>query len=367
MAIYIFLIIILIILSFIGIYCIHGAKRKVQLQRYFLILSFFLLGMVMCLRSAQVGSDTSTYCRIYGEIARTSSIMDAFQVLPLSAPVYILFDFILSRFFSSEQTIIIATSLIICYMMFKTIKDYSQKWLHSLLLFVLLTVYFQAFNGARQMLAVVFAVYAFWILAGNLKSVKGWLIYLIAIGIHNTAIIFLVAIFGIWLADRSKNNKTLFIKTAVLSVVSTLFLGAGVALVIMIFPRYLMYVNGINPESVLVDTGGGRIALLYIFELLIVLAYVFVSRKSKVFSEKKALPALVFCCICGMVFAGNTLIQRLLWYYEALFVIAIPNMLVTIDKKNRFIIWFFMVLVLSIYSVWFLLENKGNMVPYSFF
>lgn len=351
--------------------CRINGKSSAETQKKILIISFILLALPMCLRSYNVGTDTYAYSSIYESIARKRTIIEAFKVKKLSAPIYVIYSYILSRLFTFRQAIILTTSLIICYMMYISIKKSSKNYAQSVLLFVLLTLYYEAFNGARQMLSVVFALYAFLILVDDLRSLKGWTIYLISIGIHNIAIFFIFAIIGIRLGEKSKNNKRLLVTSALLTVISTLFFKGGINLVVRYLPRYVMYINGANPESILVDTGGGRIAFFYLLELAVIVSYVIFSiankKNDKKYSENKVIPALVFCCICGIVFARNTLIQRLLWYYEALFVTAIPNMLLTLKKRKRTLVWIIMISGLFVYTIRFLVENKGNIIPYYFF
>lgn len=349
-------------------------NNSIKVERYkkrnaYLIVSFLLLGLLMALRDYHVGADTANYSYIYERIANTYSLNQAFTVVPLSAPVYIFFIFLLSRVFAYRQAMIIACSIIICYGMYVSIKRSSKKYSYSVMLFVLLTLYFEAFNGARQMISVVLAINAYWYLKDNFKSIRGWLLYVIAIGVHNIAIFFAIAFIGVLIATKEKNTKKLVLKMITLSFISTFAFGYGIELVTRYFPRYLMYVQGDNPESIFQSTGGGRIALLYLFELIIIILYVALLNGKSLeinIDEKKDLPALLFCCICGVVFARNTLIQRLLWYYQAMFVTSIPNMILSFKPNNRRIVWGGIVVVLFIYMLFFLVENKGNICPYRF-
>ena len=104
MILYIGQIIVLTLFSIYGNYGVNSRKPGKRTQVALLSFSFIMLGFAMCMRSNLIGSDTSTYSRIYEKIAGTTSISQAFKVSHLSAPVYVLFVFALSRFLSPLES-----------------------------------------------------------------------------------------------------------------------------------------------------------------------------------------------------------------------------------------------------------------------
>lgn len=354
--------------------CSEISMQKNKDAKMFLLIEMVALWFIMAFRSKYIGSDTYNYSFMFSRISESQSFLDAMRVSNISAPIYVGYAYVLGKIFSAEQWIIICNSLVICSFLFLVIRKRSRNYSQSVLLYVFLTLYYESLNGARQMMAVAIGLYAFFLLVDNIKSKKGWILLVVSIGVHNTAIFLGVALLGIYIAKRATNKKKLFIRSILISILIILSFNLALLLVSKYLPRYSMYMDGSNPVSILQESGSGRIAYLYILEFGVMILCYFNKKSDSNLNNEQCLPyeyfyipSLIFCVICGVVFSKNVLITRLLWYYQIMFIVYFPNALVSLSKKNRFVISSILMGALFLFSLLFLKENKGNVVPYQFF
>ena len=210
MAVYLIEIVMIVALSPLARCRISVIKNRKEFKGndVYLFLVFFMLGLVMALRAKSVGTDTFTYYIINQKIRNSYSFEDALKSSTLSsAPLYVLYSYVLSHMFDSNQMILMLNSLIICVGFYRFIKKTSTNYIYSSLLFMLLTLYFESMNGMRQFVAIALALNAFLFLKDDMKSIKGWLIYIGAVLIHTTAIAFLVAIAGMMFVKKNEKYR----------------------------------------------------------------------------------------------------------------------------------------------------------------
>ncbi|WP_349946253.1 EpsG family protein [Lacrimispora sp. BS-2] len=341
--------------------------RGIQL---YLFLMFTMFTFLMSLRALSVGVDTAPYSRIYGIIINSGSYKNALTRAPLSAPIYILICKILGSFSSNPQILIVFSSLFVNTGLFVFIMRVSDDVVMSTFCWMGLALFYCSMNGNRQCMALVLVLNALVYLTHNIKSIKGWILVLIALGIHSTCLISLVAIAGIIIANKLKENQLIFIVSAIGSVMASILLNKIIPLFLRLFPRYSMYVTGESPFSIFVSNGGGRIVLVYIFLLGICIVWLLTNKNSNISLDvfhSKMFPAVIFCSFFGILNCKNELINRMLWFYIAIFISFIPASL----KKYRGIVKFALqtgiIVVLGAYSIFSLLENHNGVVPYTFF
>lgn len=344
------------------------SKKSVSGKLLYLILVFGFLGVVMALRAPSIGSDTNSYCNMFKNIAAAASFQQANQNANITAPVYVGYAYLISRLTNNPQIITIINSLIITVGMSCFIYRASSNVIYSSFLYIGFTLYYESMNGARQFIAVVLALNAFVFLVESIKSKRGWILFLLALGIHNTAAIFLIAIAGIEFAKHCK--KKMFL----ISIIASLVLSQGFFLLLPIFlrcfPYYKMYVDGSNPASILANSGKGRIICVYILLAVVVLLYYLTIKgikKPETTFNYYSLPAVAFCVVVGIIFSRNILVNRLLWFFVSLFIVFIPDTFKCYNKKYRQILYGVTTLSLLVYSIIQLVENQSGIVPYRLF
>lgn len=367
MEIYLLILTYLICLSAIKRYSIKIFEKHFSSSELYVFLSFLMLFFIMGFRAPEIGTDTSVYYNMYINIINSTSLADAINVSKINAPIYVAYAYMLGKIFTNPQIITICNSLVICIFISRFILKSSSNVVYSTWLYFLLAIFFECFNGARQYMAVAIALNSFLYFANdNISSKRGWTLFFVALGIHNTTIIFLFAIFGIYLVKKYRKINKIIIYSTLASTISLVSVYILIDLVLYIFPYYAMYVNGSNSASILNSSGSGRIILLYIFFTLNFL--VCYMKKEKIPERLKMyIPSILFLNIFGIVFANNVLINRLLWFYSAFMISFIPNSIKLYNKNQRIIIYVCIFLVLFIYCFMNLYEDKSGIIPYKFY
>lgn len=345
-------------------------KHKVEGKKVYTVVIFILFSFIMAFRAISVGVDTSPYSRIYAIIGSSGSLRSAFAHAPLSAPVYVIFCWLLYHISPDPQLLTIVSSLFVTIGLFKFIEKASDDIVISCNCWIGLTMLYASMNGNRQFMALVLILNAFYYLSETFKSKKGWVLVALAVGIHSTAVFSLIALLGVILAKKLKENGIIFIVSVVISAVLSFGFSRILPIVIRFLPRYAMYTTGTSAYNILVSSGGGRIILLYIFLLAITILWIANDRKSSIETDSfntKMLPAVIFGSVFGIFNARNELINRMLWFYIAFFITFIPSTTKKYHGLLRMVITYGVVIVLYLYSFISLMENQNGVVPYMFF
>ena len=124
---------------------------------------------------------------------------------------------------------------------------------------MLLTLYFESMNGMRQFVAIALALNAFLFLKDDMKSIKGWLIYIGAVLIHTTAIAFLVAIAGMMFVKKTKNIDKIIATTIAICIGAAVGMRVIVNFVVRIAPQLAQYIDGKNNAQFFNNNGSGRV------------------------------------------------------------------------------------------------------------
>jgi hypothetical protein len=206
-------------------------------------------------------------------------------------------------------------------------------------------------------MALVLALNAILYLSNDMKSFKGWVLWIAAVFIHVTTIFTVPVILSILFSNKIKQKKVLFGISFIIGIVASFTYQIFVYLILKFVPGYAMYISSNATYNIFGGTGGGRIALLYIFLLLVVYLFI-ISEESESFSNL-IMPALTFGLVFGIVNCRNELVNRMLWYYLALFLPFIPAV-----TKNSKLTKVGILSILVIYSIISLLENQNGIVPY---
>lgn len=363
----------ILVVAFSAIYSLKfkvSNNHKASGKKVYTILVFLTFTFIMALRANTVGVDTALYSRIYVIIGQSRSLGGAIARAPLSAPVYVCFCWLLYHISSNPQLLTVASSLMVTIGLFKYIEKVSDNIVISSNCCIGLTLLYASMNSNRQFMALVLVLNAFYYLSENLASKKGWILIIIAIGIHATAIFSLVALLGVVLANKLKENKLIFGASAIISVMISFGFSRIVPFVTRFIPRYEMYTSGASTYNILVSRGGGRIVLLYLFLFSIVVLWTINDHQGNLEQDAfntRMLPAVVFGSVFGIFNCRNELINRMLWFYIALFITFIPSTIKKYHGNLKRLITYGIIIVLYSYSFISLLENQNGIVPYRFF
>lgn len=222
--------------------------------------------------------------------------------------------------------------------------------------------FFASMNIMKQYTATAIVIHAYLCFRNNIMSLKGWLLYIIALGIHSSCIFFLPAIFFSRMAEKTSVKKMTLI-TCLSAVVIGCLIAYGINLFTSIFAAYEIY--GQSEEVLTRHETGGRILLYYAFLLGHAVLYALRAWRKK--TSDRDYPNVIFGMIIAMLFSRNDLIARMIRYYEISCLTFIPAVFSMYPKGERRLLYCLCFIALFIYSTLYLLENKSLVVPYRLF
>lgn len=370
MAIYIATIILSIILVPLAKKRIKIKGKKIQGQDIYLTIMIIVFTMIAGLRGNSVGSDTQPYIWTFNRIGNYQSLIDAIKAEPSSGIGYIILNRIIHLISDYSQFHVFVEASIINIGIAAFIKKTSKSYYLPVILYIGTTLMFFSMNGTKQSISIVLCANALVYLVENIKSIKGWILFIIASSIHIISVVSLPIVIGSILYSKRKGRKHLTViifAIAGIAVGSLTLLFSGI--IARYFGHYSMYIDG-RGVNILAKTGGGRIAIIYV----ILFAYIvlwYINKKNNQDSTQlfydKIVPGLTFGMVFGIFNAKNELINRLIWYYVILFIAFIPFSISISDKKYKAIIFAGTILAFLAYSFLSLKENHGLIVPYQFF
>lgn len=373
--IYLILILLIIALSYINkyIFLYSNKAKKVYGKNIYSILIMLLMIFITACRGITVGTDTASYTRIFSTIVSADTLKMAISKAPLTAPVYILICRVLGFITEDPRILIVFCSIFINIGLYVYVRKYSDNGFLSYLSWYGLTLFFYSMNGSRQTMALVIILNILPLIINNIKSIKAWLLLIIAINIHSTAVFIIPGILIVKFLERYKKKNNIFVLSSLIAVGVSFAFTIISKLIIFIIPRYNIYFNGTAQYSILRGTGKGGIIVLYLFLFSIILIWM---KNYKALSEdsdmidkyhEKLLPLINFGIIFGIIYFRNELMNRLLLYYIAIFVSFIPNTVKKYKGKEKVVIELFIILGLIAYSMISLYRGQNGILPYLFY
>ena len=329
------------ILSLNAIISRFGFQKRIKDILYW--ISAVWLIVLFAFQDPSVGPDTGAYMEYFR----------AFRILPLSSalkynwePGYILFNWILGRFFSNDRAIVIAMSLVTLIPIFCWIKRESSWPELGLVIFVGTGIWNMSMGIFRQFLAMAILTCSY----KYIREQKFWKFLLTVIAaslFHQTAVVFLFAYFVYKIPMDSKA----LCASALASVI--LWLSGN-----KIF-QFLSVFSRIKYEA---STDGGGMLLLFLWVCLI---GVFVAFKGHIPSTLKLHYMLVLVAAAFQIIALNfAVLARVVLYFSASLVILLPNFMIEFTQsKNRSCRIPMGIIICGVMFVWFKLTISE---PYVF-
>ena len=348
MIIYISLFISIVILAIL-IFCNGKSKSK---NKIFLLCSFILMFLVMGLRDISVGTDTKLYCTIFKNYASMESIT---QVLEKDTNIlYGLYNFFISKISADSNIIIFCNSFIILTLTAIFIYNNCSNVVFPTLLFMEFYHYFNAFNIARQYIAVLIIVNSFYFLK-NRMIWKYIGLNIIAIFVHNTAAIFLILLPFLFIKLSYKNIN-------ILIVIYSMFIFLGDKLI-------NIYV-GSQSRFLLTSGENKKIIITFIYIFIALLMRLILSKKNLIKDEEKNKFLLLYfinimSIIIGVISLKSMSMARIEVYFSFFAIMTIPYCFEYI-KRDRLICNVIFIVIMFIPMYIQLLSNNSEVVPYIF-
>lgn len=355
----------IIAIALLGIIIFYNGTNTHK-KKIFIFSSANILFWVMAFRNQSVGTDTQLYCTVFKNIANASNVFKASD----ASILYALYNKIISIVFgNNSQNIIFGNSFVIIALFSIFAYKNSKNIVMTFLYFLLFYHYFQAFNISRQYISILLVANSLYFI--EKKNVIGFLVLnILAILIHNTAIIFLPAGFILLYVDLDLK------KIWKMSIIATIFLALYekiINLFLKVFPRYSMYFKG---SKLFYNAGGGqRIFVTILYFIIVFLAIILIREKENgkeecIRKEKKMWYDMIFLIIlailCGILSLKFVLLNRIELYFSIFIVIFIPLFIEKIPKQ-KYTIYSFSFIILSFLTYAYFIKNIAGVVPYTTF
>lgn len=307
-----------------------------------------ILSIIEGFRAFGVGTDTSTYAKLFliGDFTRFEF---GYQVLC---------NFI--RLFTKNASVFLfIIALITNGLVVRAVYRISSQPCVSVFSYMALYYYFNSFNAMRQYLAVAFVLTAYTYLKDN-RYLRYFILILIAVSIHNTALVGLL-LFPIHFIRLRENEikainvlNTLFIPVIVGLVGGAIF-NSVLTIFLQLFPKYSIYLGtdqftGTNAiQQVVVNTA-------------IFIVYVLLSRERKFAFHLGTATALSF------MLSSVRLLSRFLWFFDVFSIFGLAEIWNTMvfTPRSRSIVRCVLALVCILFMTYYLSLNVMRVGHYSF-
>lgn len=312
----------LICIFFMAIVLCKDNKKS----KLFLTCSFLAFFIIAAVRSETVGADTRQYIRFFNSMYKLD-----FKAL-INARNEIGFGLLCKSLYmmtENSQILLIVSSAIINFSVYKFVKKYSDNYVISVLCYLFLNYFFMYMNIMRQGLALAIILFAYDALHSNKKK-KFIILVLLASLFHSSAFVCLLVL----LFDKIKFDKKGMIYIIPIFAVVFLFGNDIFAFTSSIsqrvFGKYGDYIGSQFDVSNYYGT-----LIIFLFHLSIFLLSLFVIEKDSTNNEidymRKILALGLMMCVLGI---RVSILNRLYSYFLIYELIWIPK-IISKSGKNK--------------------------------
>ena len=354
--------------------------KKLYLQGVFIIAFLY-----SALRGVNVGIDTRQYYSIFNNIA-----MRGISELPRNTEMekgYMFLCWALSKIVNHPQIVIIVTSAVICYGFYNIIKDYSDNYMLSCLIFIS-TIFTITLNISRQYMALAIIFLA---LSHAFRKEKWKTLFLVAIAIsihYSAAIFFPIVLLSF---DKIELNRKILIIIGGLSFLAVPLYMSIISIITAVLPQYSRFLESTKYTSETNISYGIIIYFAVIFFLLICdmesicfdgfLVYknsdeYFDRDEKNIFSNNDIIYlffALMFVeyVVIYLISSKLWIANRLVGVFKASLIILLPNTLHRLQNNKCFGVITILTLVFVLYyfnfGYHYFLSDPHGILPYNFF
>lgn len=335
-----------------------------------IVIIVVMLSVIAGFRATSVGSDTSTYSHMFYWIADSYTLKQAFDVSTINAPVYVTYTWLLGKAGFSHQMLLLMNAVITNIGVGVFIKRTCDKPATAFLIYFSLAMFFESMNGMRQYVAISLVANAYIdFYERGITSVRGWVLFGLAVGIHSTALVMMPAVAaGIIMRKAPRTRKVLRIIFLVAALVG-LLMGPLANLFVQLFPNYGMY-DGTNNIDLFSDAYGGRIRILYAVMLVVCLfGYGAICNGTGIEDQLDdviyaLLPICLFAGVLGIVYGRSFLINRLLWFYMVAYAPFIPAVIEKYHAGMNLLLKMGFGTAIGVWMLMQFIENQDAVLPY---
>ncbi|MCL2112634.1 MAG: EpsG family protein [Streptococcaceae bacterium] len=310
-------------------------------------------------RSNLVGTDTSMYETLFSQYIGVSSVSGKF-------PVYNTYSAIIYYFSSSPHTITAVNSIVICVLFAIFLMRIRVQELYAIFLFSALFFFGNSLNSSRQYIAMGLVVNAA-VYFYHKKTLPAVLLFILATGIHSTAV---MALFFIPIYFMKWNKKTMLCFILVLSLLIPLQ-SIIIQEFVKLFPDYNIYM-GQNALGVS-TTGAGASILFNLFIFIVYFgAIILILYKKVILSKFETGIFYIYATYAylDLIFSNMVIVQRVFMYFSIFGIIVFPILfqkLSQIVEKRTMVIINIIFIAFMIYYYYIQLSHDYiGIVPYLF-
>ena len=312
-------------------------------------LILFLLFLLLCIVSAiryNVGTDYSTYVKMYYDQGITTNEIGFMALLNISRNLNLGPQFIISLF-----------SFLTIFFSYLYIRENSSNPYLSLLIFYLFTpFYFQTLNVVRQELAIYLFMYSIKYIRSNNFGRYATLILIGSLFCHLSLLICLPLYF---IKFINLNKKSLII------VIISLVILSPVLIQLLKIAPYGYYFDFIGESK-------WNISVSFLLGLFLAISSLFICidiiNKDIFLKINYILLCVMSLCVVNLYNNLPILIERIMWYFYPSIIITIPEALYYLkDKKNVIENLVLISLIVFFVSSIVLRGEANELVPYGFF
>lgn len=306
-----------------------------------------------------VGTDTVSYIYRFSLISNFEFI----DMLMNDSPVEKAFEVLLwliSRLTTNTNGMLVILATFSVIPVLKAFYLKSNNYVLSVFIFVTSMLYFNIYNGMRQMLAAVVIFYAFTILYEK-NRVKFTLFLLLGMAMHSTSVLVIPILF---LLKRIKYNKQIVFFTVVLTMLVFLFKSPIVQL---LSTSTIPILGDLASEysDILILSNRGASYLRYLVILLPVAFLIYLRKKI----TDKDLDFYIHMGLFANVFLflsmSDWLFARFSLYFELYLPLYIPLLIKSFKSAQSRQVLILSVVILYYLYMLFLLPRESNLLPYN--
>lgn len=311
---------------------------------------FFLLIVILALRGADCGNDTMSY-KYFFEISKRTNWGDIFNIDMEYG--YAIFQKVISVILPDYQCFLGIVAVISVLPVWLFYRKVSEMSLLSIALFVAVAPFSMYFSGVRQVIAMAFAIPAFYF-AIDRKLIQFLLIAVFAFLFHRSAFILLL----LYPICRIKiTKKWLWFAIPVIGIV---FIFNE-----QIFTFLMIFINDFYTGEV---TYTGAYTILLLLIIFAIYSYV-VPDESKLDDETIMLRNILLLAVCMQCFASiNPLAMRMNYYFLIFIPILIPKIVRRCKTKYKRMVKISILVMMVFFTTYFFINISSggglNIYPY---
>lgn len=335
-------------------------SNKTKQEQWIARLGMFLIFLLLALKKETVGNDIEGYRRQY-ELAAIMPWTDFDYVYFENG--YILLTKIFSKLGISFQAFTMFLYALLCHSVTLLIRKFSPHATLSILIFICYNFLVFSISGLRQTLAMALCIYAFLLCIRYTKKTTCFAIILnlIAVDIHESAIVFFAVLAAVLLMNRKVTVSAWITLTA------AVFVFRPVIWIIVSF----FYSKNITAFSI-----SGTFIFLAGMVFFTAFTYYYYPRKRIVLKMKSGIDfhydaflvrASCLSLMCYIMFTGGTLLRSNM-FFTMLLIPGIPISTAKYEYRTKFLLNIAMAgFLIWLFYEYFLKVNMLNMYPYFFF